>query len=63
MWNQNEIAKDKTKHLLCIYLKWQALAVRGQDNNTMDVIVQCRGIFYKFGCSGKDFVAALNFRV
>ena len=29
----------------------------------MDVIVQCRGIFYKFGCSGKDYVEAFNFCV
>ena len=29
----------------------------------MDVIVQCRGSFYKFGRSGKDFVEAFNFRV
>ena len=29
----------------------------------MDATVQCRGIFYKFGCSGKDYVEAFNFRV
>ena len=29
----------------------------------MDVIIQYRGIFYKFGCSGKDYVEAFNFRV
>ena len=29
----------------------------------MDVKVQCRGIFYKFGCSGKDYVEAFNLRV
>ena len=29
----------------------------------MDVIVQSRGIFCKFGCSGKDYVEAFNFCV
>lgn len=41
---------DKTKQILRI-LKWQAL------------VVQCRGIFYEFLCSGKDFVKAFNFHV
>ena len=29
----------------------------------MDAIVQSREIFYKFGCSGKDYVEAFNFYV
>ena len=29
-------------------LKWQALGVCSQDNDKMDAIVQCRGIFNKF---------------
>ena len=33
------------------------------SNDKMDVIVQCRGMFYKFGCSGKDYVEAFNFCV
>ena len=53
---------DKTKQLLSI-LQWQALVVSVQDNDKMDVIVQCRGSFYKFGRSGKDYVQIFNFRV
>ena len=29
----------------------------------MDVIAHWRGIFYKYGCSGKDYVEAFNFSV
>ena len=50
------------KQLLHI-LKWEALVVSGQDNNKMDVIVQCGVIFHKFGCSEKDYVEAFNFCV
>ena len=53
---------DKTKQLLRI-LKWQALVVSGQNYDKMDVMVQCRGIFCKFGCSVKDYVGVFNFRV
>lgn len=28
----------------------------------MDAIVQCRGMFYKFGYSGKDYVERLNLK-
>ena len=42
-------------------LKWQALVVNGQDNGKIDAIVQCRGNFYKSGCSGKDCVEVFNF--
>ena len=37
-------------------LKWQTLVVSCQDNDKMDAIVQCRGIFYRVGYSGKDYV-------
>ena len=47
----------------CVFSKWQALVVTGQDNDEMDVIVQRRGIFYIFGCSGKNYDEAFNFRV
>ena len=29
----------------------------------MSWIIHCRGIFYKFGCSGKEYKEAFNFRV
>ena len=29
----------------------------------MSSIFHCRGIFYKFGCSGKEYKVAFNFRV
>ena len=29
----------------------------------MSSIIHCRGIFYKLGCSGKDYKEAFNFRV
>ena len=29
----------------------------------MSSIIHCRGIFYKFGCSGKEYKEAFNFRV
>ena len=29
----------------------------------MSSIIRCRGIFYKFGCSGKECKEAFNFRV
>ena len=51
---------DNIKQLLQI-LKWQALVVSSQGNDKMNATVQCRGIFYKFGCSGKDYVEALTF--
>ena len=54
------MTSNKTKQLLCI-LKWQALVVSSQNNNKMDAIVQCWEMFYKFGCSGKDYVEALAF--
>ena len=54
------MTSNKTKELLGI-LKWQALVVSSQDNDKMDAILQCSGIFYKFGCSGKDYVEALTF--
>ena len=41
----------------------QSLVVSSQDYDKMDAIVQCRGIFYKFGCSGNDYVEPFNFRV
>ena len=47
---------------MCI-LKWQALAFSDQNNDKMDVIAHWRGIFYKYGCSGKDYVEAFNFSV
>ena len=53
---------DKTKQLLRI-LEWQALVVSGQNYDNMDVIVQCRRDFCKFGRSVKDYAGALNFRV
>ena len=46
---------DETKQLLRM-LKWQTLVVSCQDNDKMDAIVQCRGIFYRVGYSGKDYV-------
>ena len=55
------MACDKTNKLLRI-LKKQTFILSAQDNDDMDVIVQCRGIFYKFGYSGKDYVEAFNFR-
>ena len=54
------MTSNKAKQLLGI-LKWQALVVSSQDNDKMDAILQCSGIFYKFGCSGKDYVEALTF--
>ena len=36
-------------------LKWQTLVVSSQDNDKI-AIVQCRGIFYRVGYSGKDYV-------
>ena len=56
------MTSGKTKQLLRI-LKWQALVVSGHDNDKMDVIRQCRGVFHKFGCSGKDYVEAFDFCV
>lgn len=53
---------DETKQLLLI-LKSQVLVVTGQKNEKMDVIVQCRGIFCKFGCSDKHYVEGFNFHV
>ena len=47
---------------MCIS-KWQALAFSDQNNDKMDVIAHWRGIFYKYGCSGKDYVEAFNFSV
>ena len=47
---------------MCI-LKWQALAFSDQNKDKMDVIAHWRGIFYKYGCSGKDYVEAFNFSV
>ena len=47
---------------MCI-LKCQALAFSDQINDKMDVIAHWRGIFYKYGCSGKDYVEAFNFSV
>ena len=41
------MTSNKTKQLLPI-LKWQALVVCSQDNDKMDAIVQCQGIFNKF---------------
>ena len=38
------MTSGKTKQLLHI-LKWQALVVSGHDNDKMDVILQCRGVF------------------
>ena len=38
------MTSGKTKQLLRI-LKWQALVVSGHDNDKMDVILQCRGVF------------------
>ena len=35
---------NKTKQLLFM-LKWQALVVSGQDNDKIDVMVQCREFF------------------
>ena len=29
----------------------------------MSSIIHCRGIFYKFGCSGKKYKEAFNFQV
>ena len=58
----NRLTSNKTKQLFHI-IKWQGLAVSSHDNDKMDAIVQCRGIFYKFGWSGKDYVEAFNFRV
>ena len=29
----------------------------------MSSIIHCRGIFYKFGCSGNEYKEAFNFRV
>ena len=49
---------DNIKLLLCI-LKWQALVVSSQGNDEMNAINW--GIFYNFGCSGRDYVAALTF--
>ena len=56
------MASNKTRQLLRI-LKWKALLVSSQDNDKMDAIVQCRGIFYKCRCSGKDYVEEFNFRL
>ena len=38
------MTSGKTKQLLRI-LKWQALVVSGHDNDKMDVIRQCQGVF------------------
>ena len=54
------MTSNKTKQLLHI-LKWQSLVISSQDNDEMGVMVQRRGIFYKFGFSRKDYVAALTF--
>ena len=62
MWNRNKHDKWQNKQLFRI-LKWQALVVSGQDNDKMGVIVQCRRIFHKFICSGKDYIEAFNFRM
>ena len=35
---------------------WQELVASSQDNDKMDSTVQCQGIFYKFQCSGKNYV-------
>ena len=53
---------DQTKQLLFIF-KWQTLVVIGQDSNKLDVIVQCREVSCKFGCSGKNYLEAFNCRV
>ena len=37
--------------------------MNSQDNDKMEAVVQWWGIFYKSGCSGKDYVEAFNFRV
>ena len=29
----------------------------------MSSIIHCRGIFYKFGCSGKEYKEVFNFQV
>ena len=29
----------------------------------MSSIIHCRGIFYKFGCSGNEYKEAFNFQV
>ena len=58
----NRITSDKAKQPLPI-LKWQTLVCSGKDNDKMDVIFQCPEIFYKFECSGKDYVEAFNIRV
>ena len=50
---------DNITQLLHI-LKWQALVVSSQGKDKMNAIIQCRGIFYKFGSSGKDYVEALT---
>ena len=55
----NDKQQNKTTF---VYLKWQTLFVSGRDNDKMDAIVQCRGFFYKFGCSGKDYDEAFNLR-
>ena len=52
---------DKKKQILRI-LKRQALVVTGQDNK-MDVVVQSRKIFCKFGCYGRNYIEAFNFCV
>ena len=56
------MTSDKIKQFLRI-LKRQALIFSGQNNDKIDVIVQCRGFFCKFGCCGKDYVEAFNFRM
>ena len=56
------MTSDKTKQFLHI-LKRQALIASGQNNDKIDVIVQCQGIFCKFGRCGRDYVEAFNFRV
>ena len=54
MWNRQVKLNDKvTKQN---NFNWQELVAGSQDNNKMDAVVQCQGIFYKFWCSGKDYV-------